>query len=297
MTMRDPKKDRCKYACCIFLLTGLLLVAAFAMNASAGDNLGDFRSLRERLVHDGFDTERVRAIYTRPEISFDIATLSRFFAHREGRLNYDQFATRKSIKKARKYINIYRHDLERAEQDFGVDKEVITAIILVETQLGTVTGNRSVLNSLSTFAALSDAAIQETVWQRISNPSGLSRAEFQKWSDRKSKWAYAELRAFLEYTGREQVNPLEVYGSIAGAMGIAQFMPSNILAYAQDGNADGRIDLFDHADAIASIASYLKHYGWRPGIGREKAYQVVYRYNHSKYYVNTILKITERLKG
>jgi membrane-bound lytic murein transglycosylase B len=88
-----------------------------------------------------------------------------------------------------------------------------------------------------------------------------------------------------------------VRGSYAGALGLAQFMPSNILAYGKDGNGDGRIDLFDHADAIFSIASYLKHYGWKPGIDDKKAYSVVYRYNHSKYYVNTILKIRNLLEG
>ena len=297
MTRVGLEKGLRIFFCRVWLLTGILLIAVSPLSTLAGDGLGDFGSLREKLVRDGFDAERVQTLYTRPEVGFDIATVSRFFAHRESRLNYDQFATRKSIKKARKYMKKYRQDLEKAEQAFGVDKEVITAIILVETQLGTVTGNRSVLNSLSTFAALSDPKVQETVWQRISNPSKLSRTDFEKWSARKSKWAYAELKAFLEHTGREQVNPTHVFGSIAGAMGIAQFMPSNILAYAKDGNADGRIDLFDHADAIASIASYLKHYGWRPGIEREKAYKVVYRYNHSKYYVNTILKITDHLKG
>jgi membrane-bound lytic murein transglycosylase B len=80
-------------------------------------------------------------------------------------------------------------------------------------------------------------------------------------------------------------------------MGIAQFLPSSILAYAKDGNNDGRIDLFNHSDAIASIAGYLKNYGWHPGIDGKKAYKIVYRYNRSSYYVNTVLKIAELLKG
>ena len=46
-----------------------------------------------------------------------------------------------------------------------------------------------------------------------------------------------------------------------------------------------------------SVASYLSHYGWYPGIAGKESYNVVYRYNHSKYYVNTILKIAELLKG
>jgi membrane-bound lytic murein transglycosylase B len=74
-------------------------------------------------------------------------------------------------------------------------------------------------------------------------------------------------------------------------------MPTSALAYAADGNQDGSIDLFDHADAMASIAAYLKRFGWRQGIQTEKAKKVIYRYNHSEYYVDTILKIRSILKG
>ena len=256
-----------------------------------------FDFLQKMLVKDGFDGERIKAIYSRQDVQFDIKTVSRFFAHREARLNYDQFASRKNIRNARQYMKRYKDNLERAETQYGVDKEIITAIILVETQLGTVMGSSSVLNALSTFAVLSDRNVREMAWQLISNPSNLTRKEFDKWSARKSKWAYDELKAFLKYTDREEMNPSEVYGSYAGAIGIAQFMPSNVMAYAQDGNQDGRIDLFDHADAISSIASYLKQFGWYPGIDRKKSYRVVYNYNHSKYYVNIIFKIADRLKS
>jgi len=78
-------------------------------------------------------------------------------------------------------------------------------------------------------------------------------------------------------------------------LGIAQFMPSSILSFAKDGDGDGSVDLFNHADAIISIATYLGHYGWHTGIDRKDAYKVIYHYNHSKYYVNTILKISELL--
>ena len=93
------------------------------------------------------------------------------------------------------------------------------------------------------------------------------------------------------------MDPAGIQGSYAGALGIPQFMPTNIRALARDGNDDGRIDLFDHADAIPSVASYLKHYGWRPGINGKKAYEVLLNYNYSKPYAKTILKISRLLKG
>ena len=80
-------------------------------------------------------------------------------------------------------------------------------------------------------------------------------------------------------------------------MGISQFMPSNALTLAQDGNQDGKVDLFNHADAIMSVARYLEHHGWKPGIDREKAYKVILRYNYSRYYANTVLEIAAKLKG
>jgi membrane-bound lytic murein transglycosylase B len=74
-------------------------------------------------------------------------------------------------------------------------------------------------------------------------------------------------------------------------------MPSNILWLGEDGNQDGSVNLFHHEDAIASIANYLKHYGWKRGLSREQAYKVVYHYNHSKYYVNTVLDIADKIKS
>ena len=127
--------------------------------------------------------------------------------------------------------------------------------------------------------------------------AGLTKADFEKWALRKSKWAYDELKAFLKYTIREGIDPVDINGSYAGALGISQFMPSSILDYAQDGNSDGQIDLFSHADAIESVASYLKKNGWHRGIKAKKASKVLYRYNRSQYYVKTVLKISELLKG
>lgn len=67
------------------------------------------------------------------------------------------------------------------------------------------------------------------------------------------------------------MNPADIKGSYAGALGIAQFMPSNALSLAKDGDMDGKIDLFDHPDAIHSIANYLKQHGWKLGLTRRRA--------------------------
>ena len=286
------------YSTIIVLLTGLLILIAvpsFQNQAIADNSRVYFESLQQRLIIEGFDKGMIKDLYNRPEVYFDFKGVSRYFVHREAKLNYDQFTSKSSIKKAKKYMSKYSTELSRAERMYRVDKKIITAIILVETRLGKVMGNRSILNTLSTLASLSDLNIREIVWDKNSKSCSLTREEFNKWSNRKSKWAYAELKAFFKYVNREGIDPACIHGSFAGALGIAQFMPSSILAFAKDGNGDGSIDLFNHADAIISIATYLSHYGWHPGIDRKDAYKVIYRYNHSKYYVNTILKISELL--
>lgn len=276
------------------LITIFFFHAQTVANAKNSDRY--FESLQKSLIKDGFDKNIITRLYNQPQVYFEGKGVSRFLVHSEAKLNYDQFASNKSIHNALIYMEKYKKELAKAEKAYGVNGEIITAIILVETRLGTILGGPSILNTLSTMASLADLDVRDMFWRTVSRSTSLTRKQFEKWVGRKSKWAYNELKAFLKYTAAEKMDPASISGSYSGAMGIAQFMPSNILAFARDGNSDERIDLFNHADAITSIASYLKHYGWHVGIGRKKAYQVIYHYNHSRQYVDVVLKVAERLK-
>lgn len=294
--VKDLKKSSCVYWIPILALILHLFVTVPCISATMEDQR-QFEQLKKRLVADGFDEEKINQLYKSTDVFFETRGVTLYFMHSESRLNYNQFTSKKLIKKARKYMDRHKDAFARAEKNFGVDKEVITAIILVETKFGTYLGSKSIINSLSTMAALSDKGPREYLWNRIPSDRRITREKFDKKADQKANWAYKELKAFLTYTERENIEPVDVIGSYAGAMGIAQFMPSNALTIAKDGNDDGQVDLFNHDDAISSIASYLKRYGWKPGIDKDKAYKVVYHYNHSKYYVKTVLKITDLLKG
>jgi membrane-bound lytic murein transglycosylase B len=275
----------------------LLLPRVSTVFADSHQKNWHFNSLATRLIHDGFAPEMIKKIYQSPKTAFETRGVSLYFIHSEAKLNYDQFSNKWSIRQAKKYLKKHRNTLENIEQAYGVDKHVITAIILVETGLGNTMGSRSILNTLSSLASLKDPDVRSDFWKNFKNKDEISKKEFQKTADRKSGWAYKELKAFLTYAKREQFDPLTLVGSYAGALGIAQFMPTTAIAYAKDGDQDGRIDLYNHADAMASIASFLKRFGWRPGIRKDKAKKVIYRYNHSDYYVDTILKIRNILNG
>jgi membrane-bound lytic murein transglycosylase B len=266
--------------------------------AADQETRGFFEPLIQRLIADGFNPDQIRQLYSRSdEVYFESRGVSLYFLHNEAKLDYNKMTKRSWIREARVYLKDHAESFKAAEKKFGVDPNVIAAIILVETKFGRYMGNRSILNTLSTMAVLTQPEQRDYLWEQLPEERRYSRNKYDQKADRKSDWAYRELKAYLTYTQRHGIDPAQIKGSYAGALGLAQFMPSNILAYGKDGNGDGKINLFEDADAIFSIASYLRHYGWKPGIDDKKAYKVVYHYNHSKYYVNTILKIRDLLEG
>ena len=281
----------------MFILFIIVFIIFTQTVAHAKNSDRYFETLQESLIKDGFDKNTIIRLYNNPKVRFESKGASLFLFHREAVLNYDQFTAPGNIQKSRKYMAKHKPELLRAEKKYGVNKEIITAIILIETRLGTSLGGPSVLNMLSTVASLADPDVRNMFWGKVSKSEKLTKKKFEKWVERKTKWAYNELKAFLTYTTREKIDPVRIYGSYAGAMGIAQFMPSNILTFAKDGNNDGRVDLFNHADAIISIANYLKHYGWYNGINKKGMYKAIYHYNHSRQYVDTVLEVAERLKS
>ncbi len=295
--MRPITKSGTKW---IIFAVGLLVVGIFVLaesRAAVEPDNKPFSSVQKRLISDGFDPIKINRLYNRPQVFFEADGVTLLFTYKEAQVDYGQFANKWSIRKAKQYINKYEAELTRTEKLYGVDKSIITAILLVETGLGASVGTRSTLNTLSTIAALMDPSVRDMFWDLIPDSKKISRKKFEKRAVARSKWAYEELKAFLKYTNREGYDPASIPGSFAGAVGVAQFMPTSIMAYGQDGDNDGMVDMLNHADSMASIGNFLKSHGWRPGQSRKKAEKIIYHYNHSTYYVNTILKISRRLKS
>ncbi|MFC5480603.1 lytic murein transglycosylase B [Massilia suwonensis] len=134
--------------------------------------------------------------------------------------------------------------LARAEATYGVPAEIIVGIIGVETIYGRDTGRFRVLDTLTTLAfAYPDA------------PNKAARAEFFR----------SELENTLLLARHEKIDPFTLLGSFAGAVGMPQFMPGNILKYGVDFDGDGHIDLRNSSsDAIGSVANFLIEHGWKP---------------------------------
>ncbi|MCC8403820.1 lytic murein transglycosylase B [Paraburkholderia sp. MMS20-SJTN17] len=138
-----------------------------------------------------------------------------------------------------------RAPLQRAYQEFGVPPEVIVGIIGVETIYGRYMGNFRVLDALTTLS--------------FDYPNTANRADRQA-TFRKN------LEDYLVWTRDAQIDPTTVLGSYTGAIGIPQFLPSSIVQYAVDYDGNKRIDLrASEADAIGSVANYLRQNGWESG--------------------------------
>lgn len=278
-------------------LVTLVVLSGFALAVAEETGRSHFESVQQRLIADGFDPAYIRELYAGEQVFFETRGITQYFQHRESKVNYESMLHPDLIEEGRRYMRTHAETLDAAQGSFKVDPKVITAIILVETKFGRYLGNKAIINTLSTMAALTDSASREFLWSQIPQQGRYNRSEYDRKADQKAAWAYKELKAFLTYARSHQIDPTAVVGSYAGAMGIAQFMPSNILAFGKDGDGDGRVNLFVDADAIHSIASYLSHYGWKPGLSPDEAFKAVYHYNHSSYYVKTVLKIADLLEG
>jgi membrane-bound lytic murein transglycosylase B len=103
--------------------------------------------------------------------------------------------------------------------------------------------------------------------------------------------ARRNLIALVKQCRAKGIDVLEMKGSWAGALGYPQFMPAS-LRWADDGNADGKIDLFDFDDSIASVGRYLGENGFKAG--RSKA---VWSYNHEAAYVEGVLAFADALQA
>lgn len=147
------------------------------------------------------------------------------------------FLTDDRIKGGAEFWKKNRDALTRAYKEYGVDPEIVVAIIGVETRYGRQTGGFRVLDALTTLS--------------FNYPK---RAEFFR----------GQLEEYLLLTRELRIDPLKLKGSYAGAMGMPQFIPSSYRNYAVDFDGDGRPDILGStADAIGSVAHYLKSFGWQ----------------------------------
>jgi len=283
-------------------IVGLALLAAIlgaAGSSSAGYDERGWGWLIDRLAADGLPRARVREVFLDPRVDpFDGLRFSLW--PRESHAMYRGHLSAASIARARRCRDEHAGSLRAAEAEHGVSAEVVAAIIHVESACGRNTGSRPILPALARLAMAGEPGnLAENIEFHTAGLDGAERdvveARTRARAARLDETFYPEVRATFEVARRLGVSPLALRGSGAGAFGIPQFLPGSYLRHGVDGDGDGAVSLYDHADAIHSAARYLAAHGWRPGLSRGERRQVVWAYNHSDAYIDTVLALADRL--
>lgn len=289
---------------------GLFLTLFLVSSQSSGVFASSvWQELIDRLAADGVSRTTLDTAFNRGDLFFDPKVLA-------GKVNamirskfhpvkvtpktletsaYKQFFTPDMIAKALDFMQTNQELFDRSEVEFGVPREVQVALLMVETKLGTYLGEQKAFDMLASMALGRNFELIKPYVQ-----TGKSKAKMSfaiKAASSRSEWAYKELKALLRYAEKVQAELGSIPGSIYGAIGLCQFMPSNIPHYGRDGNGDGIIDLFVLEDAVYSMSNYLRAHGWTPGIAGAARDKVIYSYNHSRLYVLAVRTLAETISS
>ena len=145
---------------------------------------------------------------------------------------------RSSNRKIKAGIKLYNQEkitIEKIEKEFSVEKELLLALMGIETNFGKYLGKMDIVSSLATLS----------------------------YDQRRSEFFTDELLILLRLVDNNIINKDILYGSWAGAFGNFQFMPRTIRNYAIDYNRNKTIELKDTEDSFASAANYIKKIGWK----------------------------------
>jgi membrane-bound lytic murein transglycosylase B len=210
---------------------------------------------------------------------------------------YSQFTNPSALKVISEHYRQDKSLFEAMERRHGVPGPLVASIMWIETGYGKNFGQKKAAFSLASMAASADYSLIAEHLKDI-DVDEQTRSYLVQTAQKRGSWAQEELKALLNYAWKNRLDPASFPGSIYGAIGYGQFMPSNIDKFAEDGDEDGQIDLFNKADAIFSIGRYLKENGWRGDMKDEnQRRQVIMRYNRSGTYVNTVLYVARHISG
>jgi membrane-bound lytic murein transglycosylase B len=179
--------------------------------------------------------------------------------------------TPESLERCHSLINQYNSVFDAALKTYGVPEGIICGHLRIETNFGTPT-------SLSPYPLGTAPAFNRLVTLYV-----------RQTTRRRQKFAVNQLRDLIEAAVKNNWDLFDIPGSSTGAIGLLQFEPSNFYI-AVDGDGDGKIDLFDPADAIMSLAHFLQMHGYDDNPKhQQKAIYSYYGKDSHKYYMKAVL--------
>ncbi len=192
----------------------------------------------------------------------------------------------------------HRVEFDRIEKTLHVPREVVTAIVLVESHLGKNTGNALIIERLSRVASVGEPEnlAKNLDIVRSEQPS-VEKSQLESRAQYLEKTFLPEIPALIDLSKRNNLDVLEIRGSSAGAFGMPQFLPTTFLRFGVDGDRNGVVSLFDDVDAIWSTAKFLAAFGYRHDLKTREKRAVLWRYNKSDPYIDTVLAVSHGIKA
>lgn len=209
---------------------------------------------------------------------------------------YEGYVTKENALKCKNFLKENEEYFIRAEKKYAVPKEIISALIYVETWHGKFLGKFTPLSMLASMSISTELSMLPNYTKNLSLTAKQEKFLQEKINAR-ANWAYEELKALLRYSIQNDIDISKIPSSIYGAIGYGQFMPSNIKRFGVDADNDGKINLFEPADAILSVANFLHKQGWKQkNIAFKNQVKILKRYNYSTAYAHTILALAKLSK-
>ena len=231
-----------KHLVSAILGSAVLLQAGCAISAAKPANYAlhpETEPFIQEMAKEGFAEDELRAVLAQATRQESI--LKAISRPAEKRLTWGEyrniFIQQKRIDRGVTFWQENAEALQRAEQQYGVPAEYIVAIIGVETHYGRIMGKYRVVDALTTLGF-----------------------DYPK----RAKFFRGQLKEYFHMAKEENIDPLSLKGSYAGAMGFGQFIPSSFRNYAVDFDGDGQRNIWTNkTDAIGSVANYFARHGWQ----------------------------------
>ena len=218
----------------------LLIISIFIIFSSStliADDFNDWKiKFKKRAINEGISKSTVNNLIDKTKFLPDVIKYDRYQPefYEDTKTYISKRTSSKKVKLGKIILNKENNIINKVSSEYKVDKNLLLALMGIETNFGNYLGKMDIVSSLATLS----------------------------YDQRRSEFFTKELITLLKLVDAKIIDPSTLFGSWAGAFGNFQFMPSTIKNHAIDYNKDGSIDLKNIEDSFASAANYLSNLGW-----------------------------------
>ena len=218
----------------LFIISILIILNSSTLIADDFDNWKI--KFKKRAINEGISKSTVNNLIDKTKFLPDVIKYDRYQPefYEDTKTYISKRTSSKKVKLGKIILNKENNIINKVSSEYKVDKNLLLALMGIETNFGNYLGKMDIVSSLATLS----------------------------YDQRRSEFFTKELITLLKLVDAKIIDPSTLFGSWAGAFGNFQFMPSTIKNHAIDYNKDGSIDLKNIEDSFASAANYLSNLGW-----------------------------------